>query len=653
METNDSLVEPIDPRPSLISGLPWEILYRVLNCLALRDLVALSFTCKFMYSTCQSPLTYVHLEIDKRIKVKKVLRKGDRHFFVATRSITSLDCLPVHVEHIINTKFQNFPKLESVNFMDSPTSIKFMKEMVNEIAKIPSIKLCVTVPHVFPSSGFWTGEQQRQLKMILAQFLSRILQSECLREVCIMFALDDSICNIGTTDTKEYLQLDLLRMPRRVCIENLALFNFEIADPSFLFSKLHSLQEFRLTQQMSSTANFTLPICFSFSAPSKSSAPPPPASLRSLYLDPSVLLMKPECDSTSFLSEASLHRDYHSLNWLPKDFISCIDYSALAFLDLSHFTSPLALHFELKSLRNLEGLNIFHQSAFLSSILEHVQTHQNALFPKLTQLNIAGVQCSQLFDQVPKESLLIFLSQLTKLKSLTLTPCMLLTKFKFSTYCICVHKLFALCPYISTLRVTDENLVKCQLCVEEYSNLVLTRQPTHNGLLITKLSLHYTQGIIGNFGTLLVEEISFFRLPYLTHLNICTDRVIPALVLSHFLKSNCNIEALSFECPIEVMPIFCESLHFLSSLKSLFLIADKITDLNALATAISDNKGLSIVWLHFTSQSLKQVKEIKSRIVLNRDVAYLKVNYSNRQSSLADAMYIKILTHLYRRSGLQ
>ena len=664
-----------NPRQQLVLRVPLEVLYRIINYLELGDIVAFSSTCKFLNAICQSTAAYEHLTVDRRISVKKLIRKCDSYYFVKTRSI-SWNSSPLNAHTLLEGKLQSFPKLTSINLSHSPIHLEQISKMAGYFAQLHYVKLCVGVPHVFPGIGYWSLEQCNQLKLVLIGLLSRLLQTDSIRDLHLVFTLKDSICNLQSSGDPDSLCLDLTRVPRRVRIENFALFHLEVTNHYLLFSKAHCVEEFFLKQLDPGLNNFTLPI--SFSVPTD--PVPSQTQLRLLYLEHNAIAKPGSVQDPTCVRESSFHREYTSLNLIPEPFLGWIQYTNLSYLDLSRVPACITTKISLDSLHNLRGLNIFGQASLLLDILDRVQV--SLAFPNLTELNVAGIQCSQLFDRVPKKNLMLLVSRLQNLRSLTLTPCMTLLPsnsivkdnmnthsyqpvklLKYDTFGICVPQLFKSCPRLETLSVTDKNLIRCQLCIDEYSNLKQTRKflnPFSESLPIplSHFSLYYKQGVIDNYSALLLEEISFFQLTTLTHFSIQTNRNFLTNILFKFISNNSDLLTLLIDSPMNFTPLVFKALNRLTYLQNLFLIGSAASDINVLERVIADLPQLSIVWLHFKSFSAKKGNELQTRLMRLKDVravqdSNLTVNYSNRESRLADRMYTSIVGYLYSKSGIR
>ena len=658
-------------RHQLVLCVPLEVLYRVINHLELRDILALGSTCRSLYEICQSPAAYEHLTVDRKINVRKLIRKCDMHYFVKTRSI-SWNSSPLNAHSLLEGKLQSFPKLESINLSHSPINLQLISQLAEYFAQLQNVKLCVGVPHVFPGTGFWSLDQCRELKLVLIGLLSCLLQSDSIKELHLVFTLKDSISNIQSRGDLENVCLNLARVPRRVRIENFALFHLEVTNHLPLFSNSHCVEEFLLKQFDTGVNNFTVPISFSVPADSV----PLKIKRRRLYLEQNAIAKPASLPGPGCLAESSFNREYHSLNLIPEHFLNCIEYANLSYLDLSRVSASIATKVSLDSLLSLRGLNICGQASLLLGILERVQV--SAAFPSLTELNVAGIQCSQLFDLVPKKNLMLLVSRLQNLRSLTLTPCMTLLPsnlivkenayqsvkiLKLDSFGICVPQLFKCCPRLESLTVTDKNLIRCQLCIDEYANLKQTRKllnPSSESapIPLSRFSLYYKQGIIDNYSALLLEEISYFQLTTLTHFSIQTNRNFLTNILCKFINNNSDLLTLRIESPINFTPSVFKAMRGLASLQNLFLIGSAASDASVLERAIAEMPQLEIVWLHFKSLSSKQGKELQTRLLRLKEVravrdSNLTVNYSNRESQLADRMYASIAGYLYSKSGIR
>ena len=667
----------INLRHQLVLQIPLEVLYRIINWLELGDILALSSSCKSLYAICQSPETYEHLTLDRKINVKKLLRKCDRHYFVKTRSV-SWNSSPLKAHSLLEGKLQSFPKLTSINFSHCAVNLELISQLAEYIGHLQSVKLCVGVPHVFPSSGYWSLDQCNQLKLVLIGLLSHLLQAESIRDLLLVFTLKDSICNIQSRSDLINLCLDLTRVPRRVRIENFALFHFEVKNHFLLFSKSHCVEQFLLRQFDSGINNITVPISFCVPADSLLSD----TQQRRLYLEHNAIANSASLPDTC-LTETSFNRDYRCLNLIPEAFLGRIEFGNLSFLDLSRVSANVSTKISLDSLHNLRGLNISGQASLLLEILERVQA--SVLFPSLRELNVSGIQCCQLFDRVPKRNLMLLVSRLKDLRSLTLTPCMTLLPsnwierehmsthaahayhsakiLKLDSFGICVSQLFRYCPRLEALTVTDKTLVQCQLCIYEYENLKQTRKflnPSSESApaVLSRFSLFYKQGVIDNYSAILLEEISSHQLTTLTHFSIQTNRNFLCNILFKFLNNNSDLITLRIDSPINFTHLVFKALNSLTSLQNLFLIGSAASDIDVLERVIAELPQLSVIWLCFKNLSGKQGKELQSRLMQLKEVravhdSNLTVNYSNRESHLASRMYASIVGYLYSKSEIR
>ncbi|KAI6661668.1 hypothetical protein LOD99_13540 [Oopsacas minuta] len=661
----------LNMRHRLLLHFPLEVLYRILNYLELRDILAFRNTCKSFYSICQSPAAYEHLTIDRSINFKNLTRKSDKSYFANTRFICWKGS-PKKLHNFSDLKLQSFPKLTSLDLSHSPIYMKHLCKLDNKFGYLKSVKLCMSMPHGF--SGYSVG-LYNQLKLVLIHFLSQLLQTNTIESVRLLFTLETTISDISSTTSVSDLCLDLKRMPRKVIIENFALFCFKVTNPSILYSQSHGIEEFVIRQSDSGYGIFTIPITFSLPA----ECDPSPQNIRSIYLEHNTIPKIISIQDMNCIDETNFHRQYKDLNYLPEPFLEWIDYGKLCFLDLSRMSSSVTTKINLDLLYNLRDLNIFGQSSILLHILD--QVHIRVLFPNLKELNIGGIQCCQLFDRVRKQILWLSISQLTSLRALTLTPCMTLLPSnsifkdnfnsnayqplklrKMETYGICVPYLFRSCPYLERFTVTDKSLVRCQLCTEEYANLKQTRKFLNPVSSITEFpltyfSLYYKQGVIDNFSTLLLEEIASLQLTNLTHFSIQTNRNFLSNILCRFIHDNSDLITLRIDCSMHFTPLIFKSLKLLKYLENLFLIGSNASELNLLESVIAEQPLLSLVWLHFQGLTAKQGKELQTRLLQLKQVRAvqddnLTVHYGIREYLLPDNMYSVITGYLYSKSGI-
>ena len=650
----------------LVLRVPLEVLYRILNYLELRDILAITKTCKSLYTICQCPSAFEYITVDRSINIKKILKKTERHYFTKTRSFCWKGS-PQNVDFFLERKLQYFPKLVVLDLSHSPIQLKQFCKVDNLFENLKTLSLCVVVPQVYKANG-------NQTEILLVNFLSQVLQTNnTIKSVHLLFTSDNSGNTLYNGAAIPDLCLDMSKLPSKVKIENFALFQLELTNPILLFSNSHNVEEF-LIKQPDNCLTFSILISFS----STSKHVPTPSRKRSIHLEHNTILKGFSLLDTKF-EEDNFHRQYRSLNLIPDPFSHLIDYGNLSYLDLSSVYSSIATKIDLDSLHNLTSLNINGQSTILLHILDCVPNR--VILSNLTELNVGGIQCFQIFDKIPKHNLILFISQLTKLRKLTLTPCMTLfpsnctaensfptnsyksIKFlKLETYNICVSLLFRSCRYLEHLTVTDRNVVTCQFCVYEYSNLKQTRKllnplPETLTVPLTHFSLYFKQSVVDNFLTQILEEIGFHDLPNLTHFSIETDRNFLSPILCRFIQNNSDLITLRIDCSMDFTPIIYKSLQYLKYLENLFLIGSNTREVNSLENFISERPLLSIIWLHFKHLADKKGKELYTNLKQMKHVRAVQdgnMNVYNRYGEVTgNTVVAKKMSYLYHKSGLR
>ena len=657
----------INVRYQLVLHVPLEVLYRILNYLELRDILAIRKTCKSLYTICQCSSAFEYITVDRSIHFKKLLRRSETPYFTKTRSVCWKGS-PQNVDLFLEGISRSFPKLVILDLSHSPVQLKQFCKVDNLFERLKSVSLCVGVPHVFEAQGIPMSRPTKQTKVVLVNFLSQILQTNTIKFVHLLLVPDVSAITILNTRDAPDLCLDFSKLPSKVKIENFTLFQFELTNPFPLFSNSHNIEKF-IIKQHNCPLSFSIPISLS----STTQHVPIPSRKRSIYLEYNTILKALSSQDTLYGEVSSFHRQYSDLNIIPDPFSHLIDYEQLSFLDLSYVSSSTATKINLDSLHNLTSLNINGQSTVLLHILDCVPNR--IIFPKLTELNIGGIQCFEIFYKVPKQNLMLFISQLTKLRMLTLTPCMTLfpsnrvvensfptnshqsIKFmKLETYNICVSLLFRSCPYLEHLTVTDKNLMKCQLCVDEYSNLKQTRKllnplPDILTIPLTHFSLYFKQVVVDNFSTQMLEEIAFHQLPNLTHFSIETNRNFLTPILCRFIQNNSNLITLRIDCSMNFTPVNFKSLKFLKYLENLFLTGYNASEVKSLENFISEQPLLSIVWLHFKGLTGVRRRELYTNLMQLKHVRAVQDGNINVSCKRGEFIPNTVLA-LYSRSGL-
>lgn len=648
----------------LVLHVPLEVLYRILNYLELGGILAIRKTCKSLYTICQYPSAFEYITVDRSINIKKLLKKTEASYFTKTRSFCWKGS-PQNVDFFLERKLQNFPKLVTLDLSHSPVQLKHFRKVDELFENLKSVSLCVALPHVSRANSF-------QTKIALANFLSQVLQTNTIKRVDLLFIPDYSPYTLISPALVPGLCLDLSKLPSKVKIENFALFNLELTNPILLFSNSHNIEEFHVNQP---------DYCFTFSFPISFSSTlqqvPIPSRRRSINLESDTILRAFSLQDVNY-GESNFHKQYSSLNLIPDPFSHLIDYEKLSFLDLSCVSFSIATRINLDSLHNLTGLNINGQPTFLLHILDCVPNR--IILPNLTELNVGGIQCIEIFDKVPKQNLMLFISQLTVLRTLTLTPCMTLFPsnlfvensfprnshksikiMKFETYNICISLLFRSCSYLELLTVTDKDVVTCQLCVNEYSNLKQTRKllnplPEILTVPLTHFSLYFKQVVVDNFSTQMLEEIAFHQLPYLTHFSIETNRNFLSPILCRFIQNNSHLTTLRIDCLMNFTSIIFESLQCLKLLENLFLIGSNVSEVNSLENFIAEQPLLSIVWLQFKGLTGVKGKELYENVMKMKHVRAVQddnINVNKKHGVPLNSRFLaKKVSYLFSKSGL-
>ena len=640
----------------LILHVPLEVLYRILNYLELGDIIAIRNTCESLYTICQYPSAFEYITVGRSINIKKLLKRTESPYFTKTRSFCWKSS-PQNVDLFLEGKSRSFPKLVFLDLSHSPVQLKQLCKVDNLFENLKSVSLCVHI-----------GNQAENL----VNFLSQILQTNTIKLVHLIFTSDNFDTPTRSPTAIPDLCLDLSKLPSKVKIENFSSLHFELPNAFMLFSNSHNIEEF-LIKQLDTCLTFPIPISFC----STSQHAPIPSRKRSIHLEYNTILKALSSQDTNCGEEINFHRQYSNLNLIPDPFLHLIDYEKLSFLDLSRVSSSTAARINLDSLHNLTSLNINGQSTVLLHILDCVSNR--VICPNLTELNIGGIQCFLIFDKVPKQNLMLFICQLTKLKMLTLTPCMTLfpsnsiiensfptnsqqsIKFmKLETYNICVSHLFRSCCYLEHLTVTDRNLMKCQLCVDEYSNLIQTRKllnpyPETLSARLTHFSLYFKQVVVDNFSTRILEEISFHQLPNLTHFSIETNRNLLSPILCRFIRNNSNLTTLLIDCLMNFTSHIFKSLKCLQYLENLFLIGWNASELDSLENFIAEQPLLSIVWLYFKGLTSTKGKDLYKKLMQLKHVRAVQdgnINVSINSGEFLCNSLARKTSFLYSKSGL-